>query len=208
MCCSCVPRAGLGCSKPPSNSEGPPKSCQTQPDLWKLLKTAEFRTPTPQDVPKKDSKILKLTRFAIFTLAMENKLVVIINTFKVPKIKKMLLYEMKFLVSNYSCLQNSWVGAIASRSPFSLSSVLNWICWTPRTKFLGTPLVCFVSANRWGICLTRSSSKLHETFLLTAVHWTTKCGAWREHWNRPTGERWALCLHAKRCECQVMLVVR
>jgi hypothetical protein len=33
--------------------------------------------------------------------------------------------------------------ATAPRSPFPLSSVLNWICWTPpppRTKFLGTPL--------------------------------------------------------------------
>jgi len=37
---------------------------------------------------------------------MTNKLVVIINSFKVPKIKKILLYEMKFLVPNYSCLQN------------------------------------------------------------------------------------------------------
>ena len=34
-------------------------------------------------------------------------------------------------------------GLSPSRSPFSLSSVLNWICWTPpRTKFLGTPLLC------------------------------------------------------------------
>jgi len=41
-------RGGLGCSNPPpQNSEGPPKLCQTQPDLWKLLKIAEFRTPTP-----------------------------------------------------------------------------------------------------------------------------------------------------------------
>jgi hypothetical protein len=33
--------------------------------------------------------------------------------------------------------------ATAPRPPFSLPSVLNWICWTPpppRTKFLGTPL--------------------------------------------------------------------
>jgi len=36
---------------------------------------------------------------------------------------------MKFLVPNYSCLQNPWL-----RSPFSLSSVLNWICWTPPPK--------------------------------------------------------------------------
>ena len=32
---------------PPRNSEGPPKLCQTQPDLRKLLKIAEFRMPTP-----------------------------------------------------------------------------------------------------------------------------------------------------------------
>ena len=38
---------------------------------------------------------------------------------------------MKFLVPNYSCLQNPWLGATAPRSPFSLPSVLNWICWTP-----------------------------------------------------------------------------
>ena len=37
---------------------------------------------------------------------MTNKLVVIMNSLKVPKIKKILLYEMKFLVPNYSCLQN------------------------------------------------------------------------------------------------------
>jgi len=33
--------------------------------LWKLLKIAEFRAPTPQDVRKKGSKILELPRFAI-----------------------------------------------------------------------------------------------------------------------------------------------
>ena len=76
---------------------------------------------------------------------MTNKLVVIINSLKVPKIKKMLLYEIKFLVPNYSCLQNPWLGGYAPRSPFSLFSVLNWICWTPpppplEKKFLGTPL--------------------------------------------------------------------
>jgi len=31
---------------------------------------------------------------------MTNKLVVIINSLKLPKIKKLLLYEMKFLVPN------------------------------------------------------------------------------------------------------------
>ena len=62
---------------------------------------------------------------------MTNTLVVIINSLKVLKIKKILLYEMKFLVPNYSCLQNPWIGGTAPRSPSSLSSVLNWICWTP-----------------------------------------------------------------------------
>ena len=42
----------------------------------------------------------------MFALAMTNKLVVIINSLKVPKIKKILLYDMIFLVPNYSCFQN------------------------------------------------------------------------------------------------------
>ena len=74
---------------------------------------------------------------------MTNKLTVIINSLKVPKIKKILLYEMKFLVPNYSCLQKPWLGGYRPRSPFCLSCVLNWICWTPlhlRTKFLAAPL--------------------------------------------------------------------
>ena len=56
---------GFGCSNPPRNSEGPPQLCKIQPDLRKLLKIAKFRSPTPQDVRKKGSKILKLPRFAI-----------------------------------------------------------------------------------------------------------------------------------------------
>ena len=63
--------------------------------------------PTPQDARKKGSKILKLLPVHnCFTLAMTNKLVVITNSLKVPKIKKILLYEMKFLIPNYSRLQN------------------------------------------------------------------------------------------------------
>ena len=41
-----------------------------------------------------------------FTFAMTNTLVVIIKSLKVPKIKKTLLYKMKFLIPNYSCVQN------------------------------------------------------------------------------------------------------
>jgi len=41
---------------------------------------------------------------------MKNKLVVIISSLKVQKIKKFLLYEMKFFVRNYSYLQDPWLG--------------------------------------------------------------------------------------------------
>jgi len=53
-----------------------------------MLKIAEFRTPTLQDVrEKKGSKILKLPSVCnCFTLAMTNRLIVIINNLKVPKI--------------------------------------------------------------------------------------------------------------------------
>jgi len=44
-------------------------------------------TPTPQDVREKGSKILKLPPVrSYFTLTMTNKLVVIINSLKIPKI--------------------------------------------------------------------------------------------------------------------------
>jgi hypothetical protein len=72
---------------------------------------------------------------------MTKKLVVIINSLKVTKIKKILLHEVKFLVPNYSCLQNHWLGGYRSQIP-----VLSILCPQlnllnpPRTKFLGTPL--------------------------------------------------------------------
>ena len=37
---------------------------------------------------------------------------------------------MEFLVPNYRCLQNPWLGGYRPQIPI-LSSVLNWICWTP-----------------------------------------------------------------------------
>ena len=77
-----------------------------------------------------------------------DKLVVIINSLKVPKIKKMLLYEMKFLVPNYSCLQNPWLGGYRPQIPVLsvLFPPLNVLNPSPaRTKFLGTPLVITVA---------------------------------------------------------------
>jgi len=74
---------------------------------------------------------------------MTSKLVVIINSFKVPKIKKILLYEMKFLVPNYSCLQNPWLGGLPPPDPRSLCPLSSTEFVQPprRTKFLGTPLI-------------------------------------------------------------------
>jgi len=48
---------------------------------------------------------------------MINKWAVAINSLKIPKIKKILLYEMKFLVPNYSWLQNLWLGGYCPQIP-------------------------------------------------------------------------------------------
>jgi len=76
---------------------------------------------------------------------MTNKLVVIINILKVSKIKKILLYEMEFLVPNYSCLRNPWLGCYRPQIPILsvLCPQLNLLNPSPppRTKFVGTPLI-------------------------------------------------------------------
>ena len=75
-----------------------PKSLQNRAKLNPIVKTVKncwiYEANTPRCL-EKSSKILKLPPVLNrFTLAMTNKLVVIINSFKVPKIKKILLYEM------------------------------------------------------------------------------------------------------------------
>ena len=49
---------------------------------------------------------------------------------------------MKFLVPNYSCFQNSWLGGYRPQIPVLsvLSPQLNLLKPPTRTKFLGTPL--------------------------------------------------------------------
>ena len=58
---------GFGVFKPPIllKFRRPSKIMPNSTRLSKLLKIAEFRMPTPQDVRKKGSKILKPPRFAI-----------------------------------------------------------------------------------------------------------------------------------------------
>ena len=81
-----------GVQTPPPKLRRTSKIVPNSTRLWKLLKIAEFRTPIPQDVRKKSSKILKLPSVCnCFTSAMTNKLVVIINSLKIPKVKKLLL---------------------------------------------------------------------------------------------------------------------
>ena len=63
---------------------------------------------------------------------MTNKLVVIMNSLKVQTIKKILLYEMKFLVPNYSCLSNPWLGGYRPHIP-----VLPVLC--PQLNLLNPP---------------------------------------------------------------------
>ena len=72
---------------------------------------------------------------------MANKLFVIINSLKVPKITKTLLDEMKFLVPNYSYPQNPCLGGYRTQIPdlSALSPQLNLLNPRP-AKFLGTPL--------------------------------------------------------------------
>ena len=79
---------------------------------------------------------------------------------------------MKFLVPNYSCLQNPWLGATAPRSPFSLSSTE--FVEPPRTKFLGTPLVTITDCTH--------SHFEHNTTQFTAVsrHVQQRHNSWRK----------------------------
>jgi len=63
---------------------------------------------------------------------MTNKLVVVINSLKLPKIKKILLYEMKFIVANYSCLQNPLTRGLPPPDPRSL-------CPLSSTEFVDPP---------------------------------------------------------------------
>ena len=58
-------RGGLGFKPPPLNSEGPPKSYQTQPDCENCKKLLNLGRQHPKMFGKKGSKILKLPRFAI-----------------------------------------------------------------------------------------------------------------------------------------------
>ena len=86
---------------------------------------------------KKGSKILKLFRFYI----SNDKLVVIINSFKVPKIEKLLLYEIS--CTKLQLPPERLTRALPPQIPILsvLCPQLNLLKPSHRTKFLGTPLI-------------------------------------------------------------------
>ena len=94
---------------PPAIFRRPSKIVTSSTRLWKLLKMAEFRTPTPQDIwKKKGSKILKLPPVRnCFTLATTNKLVVM-NSLKVYKLKNKVTIWNEISCTNIT---------VASRTP-------------------------------------------------------------------------------------------
>jgi len=93
---------------------------------------------------------------------MTNKLVVIINSLKVPKTEKILLYEMKFLVPNYSCLQNPWLRGYRPQIP-----VLSVLC--PQLNLLKPP----PEQNSWvrHCCAHCAPAVTYPDFEFRALHW-------------------------------------
>ena len=97
---------------------------------------------------------------------MTNKLVVIKNSLKVPKIKKILLYEMKFLVPNYSCLQNPWLVGYRPQIP-----VLSVLC--PQLNLLNPPTEQNSCVRHWFADLPylfQLINKFHEANPFTDVN--------------------------------------
>jgi len=88
---------------------------------------------------------------------------------KVPKIKKILLYEIKFPVPIYSYLQNPWLGGY--RPQILILSVLNWICWTPPPE--QNSWVCY-----WVLVILcndfQSTTNSTKQVQLTITKWVTE----------------------------------
>ena len=104
---------------------------------------------------------------------MTNKFVVIINSLKVPKFKKILLHEIKFLVPNYSCLQNPWLGGY--RPQILVLSVLNWICWTsPPAHLNKIPRYDTALTRRIEAPIQNHDPCISETYYVEYIEYTKK----------------------------------
>jgi len=82
----------------------------------------------------------------------------------------MLLYEIKFLVPNYSCLQNTWLEGYRPQIPVLsvLCPQLNLLKPSPRTKSLGTPLVIKIWGSlRW---FSPNPQSAHSVMICDELH--------------------------------------
>ena len=75
---------------------------------------------------------------------------------KVPKIKKILPYEINFLVPNYICLQNLWLGGYSPQIP-----VLSALC--PQLNLL-TPPEKKIPGYATGVCRNSINVFFHAVF--------------------------------------------
>ena len=79
---------------------------------------------------------------------------------------------MKFLVPNYSCLQNPWLRGYRPQilALSVLCPQLNLLNPHPRKKFLGTPLICITSWSAWLSLVVEANSDPYLGSLGAAVH--------------------------------------
>jgi len=101
---------------------------------------------------------------------MINKLVVIINSLKLSKIKNILLYKIKFLLPNYGCLQNPWLGGYRPQDPCSLCPKLNLLNPHPPNKIPVYATAMWQGSNvKAGDNLAASDLQIHCHFLIPFV---------------------------------------
>ena len=106
-----------------------------------------------------------------FTLAMTNKLVVIINSLKIPKLRKFYYMKWNFLYQITAASRTPDYGATAFRSPFCLSSTE--FIELPRIKFLGTSLRGSIPADSsWTMNIKKKHSRILER---PWRFWTSHC---------------------------------
>ena len=95
---------------------------------------------------------------------MTNKLVVVINSLKVPKIKKIVLYEMKFLCTKLQLPPEPLTRGLPPQIPdLSVLCLQLNLLNPPPKKFLGTPLI--ITEPRWTYLRT-DYNKQYEVSLI------------------------------------------
>ena len=128
---------------------------------------------------------------------MTNKLV-IINGLKVPKIKKILLYGMKFLAPNYSCLQNPWLGGYRPPDTRSLCPLSSTEFVEPHpNKIPGYATACAQpysrkgrhSLNKYGYflpgCQRKHEPSIHLYITIYKLTFLTHSACIHQHSSRP-----------------------